>query len=151
MRLCIIKSNLEDYDSYVRIINEQEYPIKDVDRAIEIVNQLAIVTNGVLNVDIADGVKFDSLTKCHKANVFQNLKISGQINIECEYNIHLSFRYLDKVVLNAIPFLVIFAGGVNSTNKDTLYDTYIKCGDAVVINPTSADVYELIITNYKQL
>ena len=109
MRPCIIKSNLEDYDSYVRIINEQEYPIKDVDRAIEIVNQLAIVTNGVLNVDIADGVKFDSLTKCHKANVFQNLKISGQINIECEYNIHLSFQYLDKVVLNAIPFLVIFA------------------------------------------
>ena len=145
MKSNLIK-NLLPYEEYKKVVAEIDTPIIHINEAVEFLNKVCKVTNGMLNVDVREDIQHDFFQLCRETAYPYNMELSGERIVEgykIRYCLHLLFLKLDKVIVEDIPFLVIYAGGLSDKNKNDDVHTYIPYGDIIVINPTHRSVYNL--------
>lgn len=135
------------YDEYKKTVAEINAPIVHINEAVEFLNKICKVTNGMLNVDVREGIQHDLFQLCRGTEYPYNMELSGERIVDgyrIGYCLHLLFLKLEKIIIDDIPFLVINAGGLSDEGKNDGVHTYIQCGDIVVINPTHRSVYNML-------
>ena len=144
----VIKNCLP-YEEYLQLVSKIDKPITDTKQAVKVLNEIFKMTECLLNVDIRDSIRFDSVCECTETPYPYNMELSGNFIGE-RYHIHLLFLSLEKVVVKEIPFLVIKAGGFSENNGGDGLNLYIQCDDIVVINPTRLDVYTSMLKHLQK-
>ena len=144
----VIKNCLP-YKEYLQLVSKIDKPITDTKQAVNVLNEIFKMTECLLNVDIRDSIRFDSICECTETPYPYNMELSGNFIGE-KYHIHLLSLSLEKVVVKEIPFLVIKAGGFSENNNSNGLNLYIQCNDIVVINPTRLDVYTSMLNHLQK-